>query len=201
MLTVHQTLDKLGLQQGVFLGGGCFANVSSIKNDPSKVIKVTGDPRDAVLAEAARKAQLQGKCKNLAHVHRVIECKANEWNDYSQYLCIVELLQPIPDAWISEVPYNTWSFDCRKLSVDEQDDMLAIAREAAKGNVDCRCSPWALAAMNLKGMADDLAYLGVEEWFDYKLENVMLRPGDRVVMSDFGCTKSSLPSDFERIAA
>jgi hypothetical protein len=142
----------------------------------------------------ARRAQLQGKCKNLVRVDRVIQVPIRSWrscNDY-QYIIIAERLQPIPPEAYKFLP-NYQSDICI-----QSDDMMDAARRVAAGEIvqpDWRAVPtvWGIAACNIKGMLDDLRSLGVTCWEDFKLTNVLLRPGDRIVVSDFGCTQSPTP--------
>src|SRR5690349_9664643 len=81
MLTVNETIERLGFRKGTLLGEGAYAEVYELEHkdadgnwvvDPTRIIKVTGDYRDAYTAELARKAQEQGRCQNIVRVYKVL---------------------------------------------------------------------------------------------------------------------------------
>ncbi len=199
-----ETVEKMGIELGDCLGRGAFARVYAIKGDDTRVVKITGDEDDAYVAELARRAQLEGKCSNLVRVYRVLACKEDTstsiWhNNTTSYIVISERLQRIPDEAGLYMPNCESDIDYRAQDLMKAADLAAEGD--ARGN-DYRkpVSVWGVAACNIKGMVDDLRSLGVKSWSDFKLTNVMLRPGDRIVVTDFGCTESPIP-ELEHAAA
>jgi hypothetical protein len=198
-------IEKLGLKAGEWLGQGAFATVYAMADDPTKVIKVTGDGADAAVAELARRAQDEGKCQNLVRVYSVTKVPYRTSNtlcwDNHAYVIVAERLEPIPPEAHGHLPSYHHYID------SGAHDMMQAALRAADGNA-LRCewalpaqtNVWSVAAANIKGMTDDLRSLGVTRWDDFKLNNVMLRPGDRIVVTDFGCTESPIP-EIKQLAA
>jgi len=170
---------------GEKLGEGAYAKVYAL--DDKRVVKVTCDCTDAAVAELARKAQLRGGARNLVQIERVMRIPVdNRWFD--AYVIVAERLQPLPYALEISVPIR-----CR--SIGRGNGFLDKVRLRAAGEpnnppgVNARgdiITVWDCAAANLKGIADDLKSIGVTYFYDYHWKNVMLRPGDRVVLSDFG---------------
>lgn len=191
-----------------FLGAGVYGKTYVLSDD--RVFKITRDRTDALTAAWAMRYQKRGLCPNLVRVDRVWKLSAKSAYDDTLYLIVAERLKPIPRA-----AFEKWGAPSYMGSLGEcKRDLIVIADRWANGTMPPitrynyeirnyeRVAPnvWAWAAMNLKGIADDLRLMGIRDYGDYHLENVMIRPGDRVVLSDFG-SATAPPVDIEEANA
>jgi hypothetical protein len=161
--------------------------------DDHRVVKVTDDWRDAHTAELARRAQAEGKCPNLMRVERVWALP--KYNVYGErlYCYVAKRLQPLPECIYNYgVPTQPRSFRLTTWNLPEIVDYFANG-----GKSEHKLTPWGCAAMNILGIVEDLRSIGVTAMTDYKASNVMIRPGDRVVLSDFGCSQSPHKPEIE----
>jgi transcriptional regulator of met regulon len=116
ILTPDECVEKHGYHRGPALGGGGFARVFSITNDPTKVIKITTDVSDARVAELARRKQDEGLCKNLVRVFNVWRC--DDWRGET-FVMVCERLERIPEEAKEYLPSYERLIDTRCRDVIE----------------------------------------------------------------------------------
>lgn len=184
-------LERAGYPQpGRVLGEGVFATAYELGEH--LVAKVTCDETDAAVAELARRAQLTGGCRNLMRVERV-------WQVQTDFLIVAERLQPIPEHLHKYLPSRLSSIECNSSNIHDvvrkwREGVGMVSTEWWYGD---RATVWGTAAANILGIAEDLASIGVTRFTDYHRYNVMLRPGDRIVLSDFGFETQSPQPEIE----